>query len=170
MKKIFFALLLIPCFLQGCGKKMYTEEELHDTIAKIIKDSLNKYLRDTMFYSSPIRTGRFAYFESTASDWAEVAYDTPNGVGCYVTFEHYMWNEGFPESILVDVTYKGKHSRYDRAYQAMPEKDSVGNVMPVYKIRGVNGDALVYDLNGNFIRLDADYGHNPNREPPTYEP
>lgn len=86
--------------------------------------------------------------------------------GGYVTFERYMWDVGFPDSIIVAVTRNGKFLGYDKAKRRGVLKDSHGSsYSPAYKIVGVNGDALVYDLKGNFVRFDRCFGNDQENKP-----
>lgn len=91
-------------------------------------------------------------------------YKVLNGDGStlYTTYRQYMFDEGFPDSIIVRVTRDGKFEGYDVAYRSDVITDSLGNVIsPAYIIRFNVGDGLMYNLKGEFVKsLESDLPHS----------
>ena len=72
----------------------------------------------------------------------------------YASFEKYMWNEGFPDTIIVKFTRDGKFERYVEAVRQGLLEDSLGNYYsPAYAYISVVGDTWIYDINGKFIEF-----------------
>ena len=84
----------------------------------------------------------------------------------YGTFEQYMWNEGFPDTIIVPFTRDGKFEYYIKAVRWSLLEDSLGNFYsPAYIYRTISGDAWVYDIKGNFVEFycgDKPHSGTPN--------
>lgn len=73
----------------------------------------------------------------------------------WTTYQQYMCDEGFPDSIIVKVTRDGKFLGYDVAYRRETITDSLGNfVSPAYVIMFNVGDGLVYNLKGELVRTN----------------
>lgn len=86
--------------------------------------------------------------------------------GGYVTFERYMWDVGFPDTIIVEFTVNGKFSGYQKAERKGLLKDSHGSYYsPAYKIIAYNGDTWVYDIKGNFVEFNQCIDNDPDRDP-----
>lgn len=86
--------------------------------------------------------------------------------GGYVTFESYMWVEGFPDSIIVEFTVNGEFQGYTKAGRRGILEDSLGNAYsPAYVIMAYNGDNWVYDIKGKFIEFNQDWRNDPKRDP-----
>ena len=88
----------------------------------------------------------------------------------YCTFERFMWDAGFPDTIIVKFTRDGKFERYVEAVRQGVLEDSLGNYYsPAYVFYAHNGDNWVYNLKGEFIEfnrsIDSDnnssYQYNP---------
>ena len=98
-------------------------------------------------------------------------HDARGKIECYGTFERYMWDEGFPDTIIVEVTRNGVFKGYSKASRYDLLKDSLGNYYsPGYAVKSAVGDMLIYDVKGNFVRYDADIADNPKREITPYNP
>lgn len=113
------------------------------------------------FYVSSQRKAPYLYYEEDV-----VCNDDKSKHKGYVTFEAYMWNQGFPDTIIVEFTYNGKFVRYDKAVRSGILEDSLGNsYSPAYKITAYNGDNWVYDVKGNFIEFNKHSFNDPENDP-----
>lgn len=78
-----------------------------------------------------------------------------DGSTLYTTYRQYMFDEGFPDSIIVRVTRDGEFQGYEVAYRRDVIEDSLGNVIsPAYVISSVVGDNVVYNLKGEFVQYN----------------
>lgn len=87
----------------------------------------------------------------------------------YTTFERWMWDEGFPDTIIVKFTRNGKFEMYVEAYRYGALEDSLGNYYsPAYAFISGVGDIWIYDIKGKFIKFiendlpHSDMGHTYN--------
>lgn len=150
MRKILIIIAFL-ILLVGCQ----SEEEKQEQLNHAVYAALHDYYNNTGVSKTP--KGPFLYF---VPDYG------------YVTFERYMWDEGFPRTIIVKVTYKGKFQGYYEAERRGVLFDSLGNAYsPAYKIESLHGDTWVYDIKGKFIEFNADIADNTTRDyVPTWEP
>lgn len=97
-------------------------------------------------------------------------YLYPDGEGGYTTFERYMWDKGFPDTIIVRFTRDGKLEGYVEAVRQGVLKDRFGNsCSPTYVFMSMVGDNWVYDINGRFLEFNCvDLPHS--GQPHTYNP
>jgi hypothetical protein len=90
----------------------------------------------------------------------------------YTSFYRYMWDEGFPDTIIVKFTRNGIFEGYVEAYRADVIKDSFGTaISPAYYFRDVVGHTWVYDLHGKFVAFhESTKPHSTSSEEPQYKP
>lgn len=110
------------------------------------------------FYASSQRKAPYLYYSP---------YDDCGILGGgYITFEAYMWNEGFPDTIIVEFTVNGKFVSYQKAARDGLLEDSLGNFYsPAYRITAYNGDNWVYDIKGNFVEFNQCIDNDSVRDP-----
>lgn len=73
----------------------------------------------------------------------------------FCTFERYMWDGGFPDTIIVRFTRDGKFLGYHEARRYGLLQDSLGNYYsPGYIVEAYNGDNWLYDVKGKFIEFN----------------
>lgn len=122
----------------------------------------------------------YAMYDSMVHDWsptrrAPYLYRIPGPdaeTDDFVTFEHYMWAYGFPDTIIVKFTVNGKFQRYLEAERRGIIEDSYGNaISPAYVYSTYNGDNWTYDVRGHFVEFNADTEDNDTRDyVPEYNP
>ena len=97
-------------------------------------------------HSSNYKYGPYKYTYYDGRPGSDTVYDN---------FEQYMWDEVFPDSIIVKFTQDGKFLGYETAYRegVIYDKDS-NAISPAYVIGFVVWDKVVYDLKGRFVRFD----------------
>lgn len=95
-----------------------------------------------------------------------------DGNNGWVTFKTYMWNYGFPDTIIVKFTRDGEFEWYTEAHRWDVVKDSFGeHLTPSYIFSSALGDSWTYDLHGHFLSFGEDTIDNPTRERlPEYHP
>ena len=104
-------------------------------------------------------------------EWPYVYYvNNSNGDSGWVTYNYYMWNYGFPDTIIVKFTRDGEFEQYVEARKWDIVEDSFDeHLTPSYMfITGV-GDSWEYDLSGNFINFnccDAPHSGAPHKYNP----
>ena len=93
--------------------------------------------------------------------------------GCgYATFERYMWDVGFPDTIIVKFTRDGKFMFYADAVRSGLLEDSTGiYYSPSYIFRDAVGHSWVYDIKGKFVEFnESPYPHSTQNEEEPYNP
>lgn len=107
MKKI--VSLLIGSLLTCAGCK---QEPKVKVIIKIVTKTV--YVDASSDACVPKRKAPFLYYDPI--DCAVDEYgENYVGQGGFVTFEHYMWDVGFPDTIIVPFTRNGKFEEYVEA-------------------------------------------------------
>lgn len=88
----------------------------------------------------------------------------------YATFERYMWDRGFPDTLIVRFTRNGEFEGYVEAVRQGVLKDSLGNhCSPTYVFVSGVGDSWTYDIDGRFLEFNCvDLPHS--GQPHTYHP
>lgn len=104
------------------------------------------------------------------SDVRKAPWLYPTGDGKFTTFERYMWDGGFPDTIIVRFTRDGEFEGYVEAVRQGVLEDSLGNYCsPTYVFTSMVGDSWTYDINGRFLEFScADRPHSGH--PHTYHP
>lgn len=73
--------------------------------------------------------------------------------GTYTNFEHYMFDEGFPDSIIIELK-RDSSVIYMKIPRYTVLKDSLGNYYsPGYAVFG-NDCIVIYDIKGRRVELD----------------
>lgn len=84
----------------------------------------------------------------------------------YVTFERYMWNGGFPDTIIIEFTVDDKFQSYQKAVRHGVLEDSLGNCYsPAYVIMGHNADNWVYNVKGELVEFNECHFNDPENDP-----
>lgn len=145
MKKLLF-LIVLPLFV-GCN---YTTRE------EVLKE-LEEHERDVLDHKE---WPYIYYVENLYSD----------GNNGWVTYKAYMWNYGFPDTIIVKFTRDGEFEGYAEARRWGSVVDSFGeHLTPSYMFIAGVGDSWEYDLSGNFINsncCDAPHSGAPHKYNP----
>ena len=114
--------------------------------------------------TSSFKHGEYKYLYVNTSCMPDTVYDT---------YEQYMWDEAFPQTIIVRFTRNGKFVMYVDAERGGGDvtKDKDGNyISPEYVFMDEVGHQWVYDLKGKFVRFEeSPFPHNNEGERP-YKP
>lgn len=95
-------------------------------------------------------------------------YKLPNGT--YTTYERYMFDEVFPDTIIVEFTRNGNFEKYAKAFRSGVLQDTLGNYYsPAYKLTSAVGDVWIYDFTGKFIEFGCNKAPH-SGSPHTYNP
>lgn len=106
------------------------------------------------------RKAPYLYYER------DVQCDNKDQTWGYVTFETYMWDEGFPDTIIVKFKESGKFRGFEEAVRRGILEDSLGNpYSPAYVISAYNGDSWVYDIKGKFVKFNKHVNNDPDKDP-----
>lgn len=159
------------------GHMIRKTQIVRDTVIVHYKDPndtlITYYTDGNMDYCLRERKPPYLYYDPIL----EIREPGPNGIingpkGGFVNFRRYMWDVGFPDTIIVRFTRDGKFEGYMEAVRQGSIYDQYGNsISPAYVFSSVMGDSWTYDIRGHFVSFGEDKIDNPDREPlPKYNP
>ena len=165
--KILITILTGLMVLMGCSeKKSHIENSSFNEEIEYSR-YLDSVLRDSLFPAAVCgcTPGNREYSDVRKAPWLY-----PTGDGKFTTFERYMWDGGFPDTIIVRFTRDGEFEGYVEAVRQGVLEDSLGNYCsPTYVFMSMVGDSWTYDINGRFLEFScADLPHSGH--PHTYHP
>lgn len=138
LKKMKKYLWMISIILLGCTSG---KEEERTVSAASQSTAIEKSVLVTSEYS-----------ESRDSLHPYPIHDAKGHIAQYGTFERYMWDEGFPDTIIVPFIEKDKYEGYVKAIRQGLLEDSLGNYYsPAYVYMVEVGDSWVYDIKGCLV-------------------